>query len=67
MGGEDEDATIEPSGLELTMDELRVVTRYAVESTEDVLTIFEQYHPDDRRPRAAGPSSAVPAAPSCSV
>jgi hypothetical protein len=45
--------TIEPGGLELTMDELRVVARFAVESAEDVLTIFEQKHPDDRRPRAA--------------
>jgi hypothetical protein len=45
--------TSDPGGLELTMDELRVVARYAVESAEDVLTIFEQHRPDDRRPRAA--------------
>jgi hypothetical protein len=44
---------IEPGGLELTMDELRVVARFAVQSAEDVLTVFEQHHPDDRRPRAA--------------
>ncbi|RJQ67008.1 exonuclease SbcC [Pseudonocardiaceae bacterium YIM PH 21723] len=35
------------------MDELRVVARYAVESAEEVLTVFEQCHPGDRRPRAA--------------
>ena len=45
--------TIGPDDLELTMEELRVVARYAVESAQDVLTIFEQHHPDDRRPRAA--------------
>jgi hypothetical protein len=44
---------IEPGGFHLSMDELRVVARYAVESAEEVLTIFEQDHPDDRRPRAA--------------
>jgi hypothetical protein len=44
---------IESGGLELSMDELRVVARYAVESAEEVLTIFEQHHPEDRRPRAA--------------
>lgn len=47
MGG------IEPNGSELSMDELRVVARYAVESAGEVLHIFEQHHPDDRRPRAA--------------
>jgi hypothetical protein len=44
---------IEPGGFDLSMDELRLVARYAVESAEEVLTIFEQDHPDDRRPRAA--------------
>jgi hypothetical protein len=43
----------EPDSFALSMDELRIVARYAVESAEDVLTIFEQEHPDDRRPRAA--------------
>ena len=43
----------EPGDFELSMDELRVVARYAVESAEEVLTIFEQNHPDDHRPRAA--------------
>ncbi|GAA4834977.1 putative immunity protein [Saccharopolyspora rosea] len=44
---------IVPGDFELTMDELRVVARYAVDSAEEVLSIFEQVHPDDRRPRAA--------------
>lgn len=37
----------------LSLDELRVVARYAVESAEPVLGLFESVHPDDRRPRAA--------------
>ena len=37
----------------LTMDELRVVARYAVESAHQVLPLFEDAHPDDPRPRAA--------------
>jgi len=44
---------IEPGDFELSMDELRVVARYAVESAQDVLPLFEKSHPDDRRPRAA--------------
>lgn len=39
--------------LELTLNELRVVTRFAVESAEEVLPLFEQADPDDSRPRAA--------------
>ncbi|SCK46957.1 hypothetical protein H181DRAFT_04203 [Streptomyces sp. WMMB 714] len=39
--------------FELTMDELRAVTRYVAEAAEDVLPVFESAHPDDRRPRAA--------------
>ncbi|MFK4067085.1 putative immunity protein [Streptomyces sp. NPDC029674] len=39
--------------FELTMDELRVVARYAVESAEEVLPAFEAVHPGDPRPRAA--------------
>lgn len=53
MQAHDEDMRIEPGDLELTMDELRVVARFAVECAEDVLTTFERHHPDDRRPRAA--------------
>jgi hypothetical protein len=44
---------VQPGGFQLSMDELRVVARYAAESAEEVLTIFEQHHPDDGRPRAA--------------
>lgn len=44
---------IEPGDFELSMDELRMVARYAVESAEEVLAIFEQGNPEDRRPRAA--------------
>ena len=39
--------------FDLTVDELRVVARYAVESAQPVLTLFEQAHPGDTRPRAA--------------
>lgn len=39
--------------FELTLDELRVVARFAVESAEDVLPLFEEASPSDRRPRAA--------------
>lgn len=37
----------------MTPDELRVVTRYAVECAAPVLPLFEQARPDDPRPRAA--------------
>lgn len=40
-------------GSELSMDDLRVVARYVVESAEHVLAIFEREPPDDVRPRAA--------------
>jgi hypothetical protein len=46
-------AAIGPGDLELTMDDLRVVARFAVESAEEVLPLFETRHPGDRRPRAA--------------
>ncbi|SFM97571.1 hypothetical protein SAMN05216207_1005239 [Pseudonocardia ammonioxydans] len=46
-------ARIGPGDIELTMDELRLVARYAVTAAEDVLGLFEQVHPADRRPRAA--------------
>lgn len=39
--------------LALTMDEIRVVARYAAESAELVLPVFEDVMPDDLRPRAA--------------
>lgn len=39
--------------FESTLDELRVVTRFAVETAEEVLPLFEQADPDDSRPRAA--------------
>lgn len=39
--------------FELTMDELRVVARFVVESAEEVLDVFEDAVRDDHRPRAA--------------
>jgi hypothetical protein len=39
--------------FELTMTELRVVSRYAVEAAERVLPLFESLYPEDVRPRAA--------------
>ena len=39
--------------VELTMDELREVTRYAAESAQAVLPVFEQAVPAGLRPRAA--------------
>jgi hypothetical protein len=39
--------------FELTMDELRVVARFVVESAQDVLSVFEEAVPGDPRPRAA--------------
>lgn len=44
---------IGPGDFGLTMDELRVVARYAVESAQEVLAIFEDAHPEDTRPRLA--------------
>ena len=37
----------------LSMQDLRAVTRYAAESAQDVLEIFEEGRPDDSRPRDA--------------
>lgn len=37
----------------LTVDELRVVARYAAENAQDVLVLFEAASPEDRRPGAA--------------
>jgi hypothetical protein len=42
-----------PGDFELSMEELRVVARYAVVSAQEVLAIFEADRPGDRRPRAA--------------
>lgn len=39
--------------FELTMDQLREVTRFVAESAQAVLPVFESAHPDDPRPRAA--------------
>ena len=39
--------------FELTMEELREVARFAVQSAEEVLGMFEEATPDDPRPRAA--------------
>ncbi|MFK0099536.1 putative immunity protein [Streptomyces sp. NPDC091040] len=39
--------------FELSMDELRVVARYAAEAAQGVLAVFEDAHPGDGRPRAA--------------
>jgi hypothetical protein len=37
----------------LSLQDLRAVTRYAAESAQDVLEMFERAHPDDSRPRDA--------------
>ncbi|KAB2811864.1 exonuclease SbcC [Pimelobacter simplex] len=39
--------------LELTLDELRAVARYAAVAAAEVLPVFEAACPDDPRPRAA--------------
>ena len=39
--------------LELTLDDLRAVTAYALENAERVLPLFERVEPTDARPRAA--------------
>ncbi|WP_136706348.1 putative immunity protein [Agromyces sp. H66] len=43
----------ETGELVLSMQELREVARYAAESAQGVLGIFEREHPADSRPRAA--------------
>lgn len=45
--------TTRPGDFELTPDELRAVARYAVESAQEVLPVFEDAVPGDTRPRAA--------------
>ena len=50
----DRHVTIDPDAyFELSMDELREVARFAVQSAEDVLEAFEEATPSDARPRAA--------------
>ena len=39
--------------IDLSMQDLREVTRYAAESAQEVLQIFERAHPVDSRPRDA--------------
>ncbi|AOD21636.1 exonuclease SbcC [Rhodococcus sp. p52] len=46
-------ATSVTGDFELTMDELRAVVRYVTESAQDVLPVFEESVPEDRRPRSA--------------
>ncbi|SDT24999.1 putative immunity protein [Microlunatus soli] len=46
-------ASVAVGDFELTMDELRVVARFATESAEEVLPIFEDAVPGDHRPRSA--------------
>src|SRR5918911_318103 len=43
----------ETSEIVLSKQELREVTRYAAESAQEVLEIFERAHPADSRPRDA--------------
>lgn len=45
--------TNEPPTIELSMQDLRVVARYAAECAQEALAIFEDRYPDDRRPRVA--------------
>ena len=42
-----------PGDFELTMNELRVVARFVAQSAQEVLPVFEDAVPGDRRPRAA--------------
>ncbi|RCK68509.1 exonuclease SbcC [Desertihabitans brevis] len=37
----------------MTVEELRVVVRFAAAAAEELLPVFERRHPDDGRPRAA--------------
>jgi hypothetical protein len=45
--------TNEPPTIELSMQDLRVVARYAAACAQEALAIFEDRYPDDRRPRVA--------------
>lgn len=46
-------ATVAVGDFELTMDELRVVARFATDSAEEVVPVFEDAVPGDHRPQAA--------------
>jgi hypothetical protein len=48
-----DDMTNEPGKVELSVQDLRAVARYAAESAQEALSIFEERHPGDRRPRIA--------------
>jgi hypothetical protein len=48
-----EDMMNEPGTVELSVLDLRVVARYAAACAQEVLPIFEERHPGDRRPREA--------------
>ncbi len=50
---DNENMTNEAGDVELSAQDLRVVARYAAESAQEALPIFEDSHPDDRRPRLA--------------
>lgn len=52
-GRQNEGMATGTADFELTMDELRVVARYAAERAEVVLPLFEEVAADDPRPRAA--------------
>ncbi len=43
----------ETSEFVLSMQDLREITKYAAESAQEVLEIFERAHPADSRPREA--------------
>jgi hypothetical protein len=45
--------TNDPHTVELSMQDLRVVARYAAECAQEALALFEKHSPDDRRPRLA--------------
>ncbi len=45
--------TDEASEIVLSLEDLREVARYAAESAQDVLEIYERAHPADSRPRDA--------------
>lgn len=51
--GKDVLVTGGPGDFDLTMEELREVTRFAAESAQTVLQVFEAANPSDLRPRAA--------------
>ena len=48
-----EDMTNEPGKVELSAQDLRAVARHAAASAREVLSIFEESNPGDRRPRVA--------------